>query len=144
MFARRKTAQKSGGKYVQDVIIEMEETSSHYIISESIDHSRLAKTRKNCALVSNPRVLAETNRQMKEPTRLLFYEGALFESTLNYKSKIREIYYSQSQLLIIADVPIIDQVNKEIPIEMYAAKAGVNRIDVRSGVSSKEDLVAVG
>mgnify|MGYP001074582036 FL=1 len=41
-------------------------------------------------------------------------------------------------------VPIIDQVNKRAPIEMYAAKAGVNHIDVRSGVPSKEDLVAVG
>ena len=77
---------------------------------------------------------------------MLFYEGVLFESTLNYKSKIRErcYSYSQSQLLIMLDVPTIDQVNKKAPIEMYAAKAGVNHIDVRSGVPSKEDLVDVG
>ena len=120
----------------------MEKNSSHYVISESIDHSRLAKTRKNYALVNNPCVLAEMNRQMKESTRLWFYEGALFESTLNYKSKIRERCYSQSQLLIMIDVPTIDQVNKKAPIKMYAAKAGVNHIDARSGVPSKEDLVA--
>jgi len=63
-------------------------------------------------------ILDMLNQKVREPNQLLFYAGALFESTKN------TLEYSQSQLMIMAHVPTKEQTDNWKDITLFASPPG--------------------
>lgn len=64
--------------------------------------------------------------------------GALYEATINEKD------FNQSQVMLLLDLPTIEQLNNKSPITMFAAPpSAVLEVD-QQNLPSKEDLLASG
>lgn len=84
------------------------------VISTSIDKHKVSDSRADLQVTNDERVVKILNSGVREPRRLLFFHGALFESTVNTNE------YSQSQTLIMINVPTQQQTDDKAPLQLYA------------------------
>ena len=138
MYARRMPAYEACNAYVescQEQFRRNDELSRECIAN---DYQRIANSRGKYQTATSNAVISRLNHGVKEPKKLLFWKGALFEATLNSTG------YNQSQLLIMLDVPSQSTIDNWGTIELYAAPAGKTDIDLSQGVPSKTALVELG
>ena len=62
-------------------------------------------------------MISALDQKLKEPKRLLFFHGGLYESTMNNPTE----GYSQSQVLLMLDVPSRQNIESRSPISLMAA-----------------------
>ena len=75
------------------------------MVSTLDDRYRQDRTRREYASVTNNAILGEMNCKLREPTTLLFFEGAVFEATINYSGTNQQEGYIQSQVFVTVEVP---------------------------------------
>lgn len=146
MYAKCKPAQEACLQFVESLKKEFDAIGTEYVESVSVDRCRLVKTVQDYKQVkeSDNTITKEMDRKFREPRSLLFYKGATFESTLNFKSAKKGKAYSQSQLLLMVDIPTTEQIRSKGSITLYKSKPGVNYIDLADGVPGKDTLASLG
>ena len=77
------------------------------------------------------------SRHVKEPERLYFYPGAVYEITFN-----RDDQFSQSQLAVLAEMPSMEDVNELRSVSVYVAPEGTKAIPVN--LVTEDDFVRHG
>ncbi|KAL7546895.1 hypothetical protein ACHAWF_010225 [Thalassiosira exigua] len=129
MYAQRMPAYEAYNAYVES----FREKSRERSIAGDFQH--VANSRSEYDIASSRAIISpRLNHGAREPKKLLFWKGALFEATINKDG------YNQSQLLIMLDVPSKETIKKKAPIELYAAPPGTSDIDLNDGVPSKSYL----
>ena len=139
MYARRIPAYEASNEYVQSCQHRFESDGTPFVTSTSVDLKRTADTRAEFVPVlqeHDTAIISALNHGVREPEKLLFWRGAQFEATVNDED------FSQSQLLLMLDVPSSEMIRMKTPIHLMAAPPGINYIDVSIGVPSQDELLA--
>ncbi|KAL7525424.1 hypothetical protein ACHAWF_001353 [Thalassiosira exigua] len=134
IYARRMPAYDASDAYVQSCQEKFKREGVLCRKSIADDFQRVANSRSEYDIASSMNIISRLNHGVREPKKLLFWQGALFEATLNKAD------YNRSQLLIMLDVPSKETIKKKAPIELYAAPPGASDIDLSNGVPSKSYL----
>ena len=144
MYARCKPAQEASEEYVRDLMEEFNENGieHHLVVSHDLHHP--VRTNHLDTPVTSEHIRTEMGRKMREPHKLLFFKGAMFESTVNVTGTSSSSGYSQSQLLLMVDLPSARDIQNKAPITLYACKPGVDNHDISSTIPSGEELVSNG
>ena len=146
LYAKCKPAQDACNEYVDSLQREFEESTPkvQHEVFKSVDHCCLAKTKQLAKVVTDPKILGEMNRKLREPPQLLLSKGGMFESTVNKKTKNKEKSYSQSQLLYMKELPSKKALMESKAITLYAAKPGLSEENMPEGDPTHEELVLLG
>ena len=138
MYARRMPAFEAASRYVNRCESQFNIDGTPYILNIAVDMQRIVHTHYDFSEATSDFMITALNHGAKEPKKLLFFEGALFEATLNGDG------FNQSQLMLMVDLPTADMVGSKSPIKLYAAPPGVNYIDLTDGIPSVHVLVNDG
>lgn len=141
LFHRRKSVSEAIQSYIEDVKSILRRNGISYTECTSTDMKKTSDSRRDLHQTDDVEVVQMLNNKVREPRELLFYPGALFSSTTNAAQ------YSQSQTLMMLDVPSAEDVRNRRPLTLYAAPPddGITS-EMLNFVSppSKEDLVGKG
>ena len=109
-----------------------------HTVSKAVDLQRTADTRAEYVPAFSTFMTAALNHGLKEPERLLFWQGAQFEATLNGDG------FNQSQLLIMLEVPTQEVVSAKGPIHLLAAPPNVTSVNTSERVPALDELLNYG
>ncbi len=116
LYHRKLPASESMDKIIDEEIKRLKQKKNrNYILHEATDYSKVKGSRASLKRTKNTRVRKLLNRKTREPSRLLFYVGAKYEATINTKE------YSQSQLLIMVELPNKEDIKNKKSIALMAA-----------------------
>ena len=152
MFSKRRQAKDSSMEVCERVKSDLERGSTPHVTCESRDSCVLEKTRQQHSPVDRlpkgirEKVKGQMNRQLSEPSCLLFHEGAQFMATVNSAETKKEPGYNQSQTLYMLDLPPRELINTWSPIKLWACgKSGVSPEDLhRDGKPDRASLSRLG
>ena len=113
----------------------------NFVVANSEDCHVNSASRADPVRTNNQQLINKLNTKLRDPPRLIFFCGALFEVTVNIKG---ERGYSQSQLLIMLDFPSQIIVESWGPITLLAAPSGITHLDTSEGTPSEEELTETG
>ena len=111
------------------------------IIQPSEDNQMTIGSLTDPIPTTNIPLLNKLNTKVKEPSKLIFFHGAMFEETINIKDQRG---YSQSQPLIMLVVPIVDTVSAWGSIKLPAAPRGVTHFGTFNGIPTEECWQLIG
>ena len=134
MYAKRMPAYEAAKIFVDSAEQRFKRLGINYSVSYAQNRQRTAGTRAEYSDVVTGDMMRALNHDLREPEKLLFYEGAQFEATINGDG------YSQSQLLMMLKVPTQNQVDIFSNLELMAAPPNVSYYDVSRGIPSKKQL----
>ncbi len=117
IYHRRQAASNSFEEWVDDSIEYLHNNRVSHLIARSEDMYKVKDSLGSLRQTNDSKIVKLLNRKVREPRRLLMFPGALFEATVNTNE------YSQSQILIMLDVPTKQHVQERKPITMLAAPA---------------------
>lgn len=136
MYHRKKSAKSAQDEFVTRMEGYCKKNDIPYVISYSIDSKKA--TESNSSFVrSNDRHLVKTlDHCAKEPYRLIFFPGAIYQATCNMKG------YQNSQTVVMIDAPTEEDILQRRPISMWAAPQGSLRPRqlCMTEIPSKEEL----
>lgn len=115
LYHRKLPACESMDNKIDEEAKRLKERGRDYILHESLDYSKNTDSRASLKRTKDSRVRRLLNRKTREPNRLLFYVGAKYEATINTKE------YSQSQWLIMVELPTKEDIKNNKPISLMAA-----------------------
>ncbi|KAL7524740.1 hypothetical protein ACHAXR_000694, partial [Thalassiosira sp. AJA248-18] len=140
MYARRLPAYEAASLFVEDNQRRFLENGTNHSISVARDVQRVADTRAEFVAATSDTVISALNHYVKEPKKLLFWRGGVYEATMNGEG------FNQSQLLLVLEVPSADIISSLAPITitMIAAPPGVNSVDLSAGIPTMERLESEG
>lgn len=115
LYHRREGAIKAMQTFVEESIRTLLELGIDYRVSVAVDMMKVKDSRGNLRMCHREDVHQLLDQKVREPRRLLFYKGAVFEATVNTET------YSQSQLMVMIDVPSEDDIVNRVPIKLWAA-----------------------
>ena len=141
MYSKCKPAQEASNEYVDACRKQFMRDGINFVVANSEDCHVNSASRADPVRTNNRQLINKLNTKLREPPRLIFFCGALFEVTVNVKG---ERGYSQSQLLIMLDVPSQIIVESWGPITLLAAPSGITHLDTSDGTPSKEELIEAG
>ena len=138
MYGNRMPAYEASREFVESCKAKFDGDGTLYTMSVALNFQRTVGTRSEYSRVVSDDVLRALNHELREPEKLIFYRGAQFEATLNGDG------YSQSQLLLMIDVPHEEEISNKALIPMMAAPPNVSYLDMSDGIPSVDDLKASG
>jgi len=115
LYHRKLPASESMDNIIDEEIKRLKQRKKSTSYTEATDYSKIKGSRASLKRTQNTRVRNLLNRKTREPSRLLFYVGAKYEATINTKQ------YSQSQLLIMVELPNEDDLKNKKSISLMAA-----------------------
>lgn len=142
MYSRRKPANQASMDYVSSCIERFRADETPYLICDSDDFQQVSGSRADLVPARDRCILKELNTKCKEPNRLLLFRGAMYESTANDKKGA----FTQSQMLMMVNLPTRNQVENKLPIKMMAApiNGSTAYTPVMENIPSTEELLAQG
>jgi len=121
LYHRRLSAQDALDKYIEDTKKTLEENNISYRISSAIDMKKASDSLSSFRKSNDKTMEKLLDRTVRETRRVLFFPGATFEATVNTD------HFSQSQLMIMLDVPSQAHIDQGSPVSMMAAPPGLAR-----------------
>lgn len=118
LYHRRLPANEAMEAWIDETIETLKNLNRDFIVVKSKDMKKVCDSLTGFRETTDQRVINMLNHKTREPRRLLFYSGALFEATVNTEG------YSQSQIVMMLDVPTQKDVLDQKPIIVYAAPPG--------------------
>jgi len=109
--------------FIDDVKDKLVRAKVQFTESRSKDLQKTSDSRTDLHKTHNKSVVRMLNNKVREPRQLLFYPGALFSATVNTNQ------YSQSQTLIMIDVPSLEDVENRAPLTLYAQPSEDSTLD---------------
>ena len=138
MYARQMPAYQAASEFVASCERMFQSNGTVHTVSKAVDLQRTADTRAEYVPAFSTFMTAALNHGLKEPERLLFWQGAQFEATLNGDG------FNQSQLLIMLEVPTQEVVSAKGPIHLLAAPPNVTSVNTSERVPGLDELVNDG
>ena len=123
LYHRRKPANEALEDYIDDTIASLTRKRVRFTISVSKDQQKVRDSLAGMQQTHNEKIVMMLSHKVREPRRLVFFPGAVFEATENTNN------YAQSQLMIIIDPPSNKTIQAKKPFEVMAAPAGGARLD---------------
>ena len=139
LYSKRVDATASAEEYVNDSIKSLERSRKQFIVCEADDLQRPLSSRRDLQISQDDQIKLALDKKKREPKRLVFYKGALFEATVNEHNS-----YSQSQVLMMLEVPTRHQLNTWSQIPMLAAPPKFNPTIMSGGETDRETLLNDG
>jgi len=115
MYAKKKSVSAAMEEYVTSSSSNLCQRNEHFVISTARDMQKTAGSRADLHTATDPVIVSGLDAKVREPRRLLFYRGALFESTVNANG------VNQSQLMMMLVVPTQKEVDNKEAIWLWAA-----------------------
>jgi len=137
MHSKRKPAFVASNEYIAACQKQFESNNTPFLICNSEDYQHRIGSRADFVPATSKVLIDAMNKTLKEPPKLLFWKGAMFEATFNGDG------YYQSQLLIMLRLPTAEEIRKKSPLALFVAPAhGINGLDVSNGIPSEQDLLS--
>jgi len=144
LYPKKKPAIQASEEYVTATINELTRSGHDFIVSYADDKQRPNGSRSLYRKADDRDLISKINVTVREPPRLVFFEGAVFEATTNTSSGKKG--FSQSQLLIMLQLPSEEIVKSKATITLIASPVGVMTIPYKEdgSIPSKEELLSNG
>ena len=141
LYPKKKPAVQASEEYVNATISELTRLGQRFIVSHAEDKQRPNGSRSLYRRADDKDLINKINVTVREPPRLVFFEGAVFEATTNMTSGRKG--FSQSQLLIMLQLPSEETVRSKATITLIASPVGETTIPYRSdgSIPTKEELL---
>ena len=123
LYHRRKPANEALEDFIDDTIETLTRKRVTFTMSVSKDYQKVSDSLAGMRLTNNEKIIDMLSHKVREPRRLVFFPGAVFEATENTND------YAQSQLMIMIQPPTQQALQEEKPIAVMAAPAGGTRLD---------------
>ena len=158
MYSKRKPVNKASAEYVQGCRVRLDQERVTYTVSRACDMQRPEGSRSEFVQASDPDIVSALDTKIRESRTLIFWPGALVSSKvdmfvhfimkqnnvlLQFESTQSGDGYSQSQLLILIDVPTNKQVSSRSSITLYASPLGQNEYTLDEEVPTEEQLLSM-
>jgi hypothetical protein len=130
MYSRREQATTAAEDYINSSELSLSRQGRSYTICHL--HSR-----RDLYETNDPYIKRSLDKKRREPRRLLFHEGAVFEATVNGKG------YSQSQVLMMVEKPKQEDIESWADIQLLAAPAKYSHT-LTEELPDKETLLREG
>lgn len=137
MFARRVKAFEAASNYVQSLVTRFHQDGTNFRLCDSEDFQHRIGSRADYVPANSEQLIKSMNKNLKEPPRLLFFEGAQFEATINGQG------FFQSQLLLMTRLPSEEQVRNKSPIQMFVSPMGIYHLDTTDRIPTEDELIAM-
>ena len=139
-FSRIRPAQEALNEYRESVKRRLNDVGIVYRISRSTDTQRTRSTHAEFYAASEQSIKS-LNKDLKEPTELVFFVGGVYECTINDQRG----RYSQSQLAYMLDLPSQDSVDQFNAIPLWIAPPGTHNVLFNhQNIPSREELTSAG
>ena len=138
MYSRRRPASQAADEYAMGCLRRLVESGDEHFVSKAVDLQRPDGSRADFLPASDPDLLKTINTKSKEPKTLVFWRYATYEATVNGEG------FSQSQLLLMIDLPTLEQVSSKSPIHLMAAPKGTNQFEIGTNMPTEEELLDRG
>ena len=141
LYHRRLSAQDALDQYIEERRKTLDKNNIDYRISSSKDMKKASDSLSSFRESNDKTVEKLLDRTVRETKRVMFFPGATFEATVNTD------HFSQSQLMIMLDVPSQIHIDEGRPVSMMAAPPGLARTTGLFDVTnppSRTDLEAKG
>lgn len=140
MYSRRAECASAAEDYVDSSIQNLTMQGKSYKVCEAIDLTRPLQSRRDLQTTNDQAIKKMLDKKRREPRRLLFHPGALFEATVNGNG------YSQSQIVMMVEQPTQEDIDSWAPLPMMAAPAtfSTNGFLQVSTTPTKEELLNEG
>lgn len=123
MYHRKHSAAQAIDDFVSNMISHLSNNQRRFVTSDSADFKKYKTSNAGIIKINKTKeknLVTLLNRRAKECSRLVFFEGAIFEATCN----VKKIGVMNTQTLIMLDVPSEKDVANKRPITLYASKPG--------------------
>lgn len=123
MYHRRKAAHGALKEFVDNTVQYLVDTQTPHVVSHSLDFKKYSTSNSNMVKINEgteAHLISTLDNKAKEGQRLVFFEGAIFEATMND----RKSGVVNTQTLLMLDVPSPQDVRDKKKIKLYAAKPG--------------------
>ena len=139
-FSRIRPAQEALNEYRESVKRQLNNSGIVYRISSSRDTQRTRSTHAEYSRATQQNIKC-LNKELKEPTELVFFIGGVYECTINDPRD----RYSQSQLAYMLDLPSQELVNNFNAIPLWIAPPGIHTVVFNhQNIPSREELTSAG
>ena len=113
MYSRRKPAAEAADTAATAMVRSLKNRNKEYRECVSEDLEQVDGSRASLREATNAQIIAELNRKVNEPKRLVLFRGGLYESTVNGNG------YNQSSLLLMVNVPSDEDIKSWNPIKLF-------------------------
>lgn len=117
LYAKRRSAAAAAQEYVSSGAANLRSEGIQHTVVNSDDYQRTAQTNATFRKANDRNLISALNKYLREPSSLLFYRGALFESTVNAET------HSYSQVLYMRDLPPAEDIASFSDITLWAKPA---------------------
>ena len=136
LYSKRVPAKDAAKQFVERVRRQIDEVDRKEKKAEDVQKSRYSHQDWNPASQSTS---SKLEQKLKEPTELLFYQGATYECTYNVEGK-----FSQSQTALLYDIPSQDDLDNWRKIKVLVAPLGLKYIETDISTTSKQSYLDLG
>ena len=142
LYHRRKSVSEALVTFVDDMKLRLKRDGVHFTECVSRDMKKTSGSLNGPQETQDAQVVKLLNQKVREPRRLLFFQTAMFGSTVNNGSA-----YSQSQSLMMIDVPSQSNVDNRMPLRLWRAPVQNSELELNldyRNPPSRETLLAKG
>ena len=133
LYGRRSPANDATNQFVSVVRQSITSCDLRERQSDDVEKSRYSHSEWSHASISTKNAL---DKNLKEPRTLLFFCGAVYEFTYN-----KEGQFSQSQMAILIELPLQDDLDRHKKINILAAPPGIHDIEFDPTMVKEEYLI---
>jgi len=139
-YSRKRPAQEALTDYRESIRRQLINESTEFRLSYAKDKQRIRSSNAEYAPASE-QTIKVLNKQLKEPSELIFFKGGVYECTMNdHRGR-----YNQSQLVLMVDLPSQESIESFDAIPLWIAPSGINIINFeRDNLPTKEELTTSG
>ena len=132
LYSKKVPARDASKQFVDRVRRQINEQNRLERDAEDVEKNRYSHQEWSNATNSTSQRL---DQFVKEPKKLLFFRGAIFEATYNKEGK-----FSNTQKAILFDLPSAETVNNWQPIKVLIHPVGLQEIEFNHDISKDEYL----
>ena len=142
LYHRKKSVSKALVTFVDDMKLRLQRDGVHFTECISRDMKKTSGSLNGPQETQDAQVVKLLNQKVREPRRLLFFPTAMFGSTVNNGNA-----YSQSQSLMMIDIPTQSDVGNRMPLRLWRAPVQNSELELNLDYlnpPSRETLLANG
>lgn len=138
MYGNRKSATAQADDYVLTSLTHLRKQNITFTVCSAEDYQKTAYSRTDLQLTQSEDIKLTLDRKVREPRRLIFFKGATFEATVNGNG------FSQSQILLMLEVPTREAIENNWDITLFAAPSEYNPSALTNEVREESELLNNG
>ena len=140
LYHRRKSVSEALVTFVEDMKLRLQHDGVPFTVCVSRDMKKTSGSLGSPLETQNAQVVKLLNQKVREPRTLLLYTTCMFVSTINNGKD-----YSQSETLMMLDVPSQADVDNRVPLMLWKPPVGNSELERKldyCNPHSRETLLA--